>query len=49
MEIFSLLSCGKQTAALKVSSAKSESKGNDSPHGIKLIYYTQLLRAMIRN
>lgn len=49
MEIFSLLSCGKQTAALKFSSANSESKGNDSPHGLKLKYYTQLLRLMIRN
>lgn len=38
MEIFSLLSCGKQTTALKFYSANSESKGDDSPHGIKLIY-----------
>lgn len=49
MEIFSLLSCGKEDAVLKFSSANSESKGNDSPHGLKLIYYTQLLRVMIRN
>lgn len=48
MEIFSLLSCGKKTEALKFCSANSESKGNDSPCGIKLIYSTQLLRAMIR-